>query len=206
MGDWSNVLNELAGRRFQSIDDVVATTEFRDFCQNDAVADARQELLNRRNDESHQRRIESTLLSDACETVVRRLAELLRALEFLLDNPLVIARSVHWDSIEEAGSLTYQRLAGDHPIVPTREMRIHSPVIESDSLYLLDSNHRLHLLRPFLIGTNCVRCGTFSIFHVDRFRHGSLTMKSMEHGHTIEASDSLSRAVQAAGLLAELTN
>lgn len=163
-------------------------------------------MLKRRNDEAHQRRVESTLLGDACDTAVRRLEELLRALEFWLDNPLVIARSVHWDSIEEAGSLTYQRLAGDHPIVPTREMRIYSPVIESDSLYLLDSNQKMHLLRPFLVGTNCVRCGTFSIFHIDQYLNGSLTLKSMEHGHTIEASKSLSRAVQAAGLLAELTS
>jgi hypothetical protein len=138
--------------------------------------------------------------------VVRRLEQLLRALEFWLDNPLVIAKSVHWDTIEQAGSLSYQRLAGDHPIVPTSEMRIHSPMIESDSLYLLDSNHNMHLLRPFLVGTNCAKCGYFSTFHVDRFLQGTLTMKSMEHGHTINASEALSRAVQAAGLLAERTS
>ena len=135
------------------------------------IADARRALLRRRNDESHQRRVESTLLGNACDAVSRHLEELFRALEFWLDNPLVIARSVHWDSIEKAGSLTYKRLAGDHPIVqtremsvdtPTREMSVDTPTIEMDSLYLLDSNQKMHLLRPFLVGTNCVRCGTFS--------------------------------------------
>ena len=92
-----------------------------------------------------------------------------------------------WDSLENAGSLSYQRLAGDHAIVQTQEMTVDTPVIELDSLYLLDSNRKLHLLRPYLIGTNCSQCGTFSIFHIDRFLNRSLSMKSIEHGHTIDA-------------------
>jgi hypothetical protein len=162
---------------------------------------SRRELLARRNDEAHQRRVESTQLGVALDEVVDQLEVLLRALSQWLDNPLVIAKSLRWDSLDGVGSLSYQRLAGDHAIVQTQEMRVDTPVIELDSLYLLDSNRRLHLLRPYLIGTNCSQCGTFSIFHIDRFLNSSLSMKSMEHGHAIDAPESLSRAVRATGLL-----
>jgi hypothetical protein len=202
MADWSNVLNELAGRACASIDDLIASTEFRDFCGDGEVSKARKELLARRNDEAHQRRVEDTQLGAALDEVVGHLEVLLRALSFWLDNPLVIAKSLRWDSLENTGSLSYRRLAGDHPIVQMREMKVDSPVIELDSLYLLYSNRNLHLVRPFLIGTNCQRCGTFSIFHIDRFLNGSLTLKSLEHGHTIDASEQFSRAVRATGLLA----
>jgi hypothetical protein len=50
-----------------------------------------------------------------------------------------------------------------------------------------------------------MRCGTFTNFHVDRVLDGKLTLKSMEHGHTINAPERLSKAVRAAGLLAEPT-
>jgi hypothetical protein len=125
----------------------------------------------------------------------------MRSLSFLLDNALVIARGVRWDSLDGAGTLTYQRLAGDHPIVPTREMRVATPTIEADSLYMLDSDKNLHLLRPFLIGTNCEECGSFSIFYADTFAGGKLNMKSMEHGHVIKASDGLQHAARRSGLL-----
>ena len=44
---------------------------------------------------------------------------------------------------------------------------------------------------------------TFSVFHVDRFLDGVLTMKSMEHGHIINASPELVDAVREVGLLAD---
>jgi hypothetical protein len=44
-----------------------------------------------------------------------------------------------------------------------------------------------------------------SFLGVRRAGSTSLTMKSMEHGHTIEAPERLSRAVEATGLLDELT-
>ena len=40
------------------------------------------------------------------------------------------------DSLENAGSLSYQRLAGDHAIVQTQEITVDTRVIELDSLFL----------------------------------------------------------------------
>ena len=199
--DWADVLDELARPGCSAIDDLFATTEFRAFCGDQHVVGAREDLIVRRNNEAHQRRVDSMTLPDACEAAVSRLEVLLKALDFWLDTPLVIAKSMYWDSLEQSGSLQYQRLAGDHPIVSVRQMPVRSSQVEAESLYLLDSKQRLHLLRPFLIGTNCEHCGAFSIFHVDRLEGGNLLMKSMEHSHTIAASATQMRAARAVGFL-----
>ncbi|RAU99780.1 hypothetical protein DQP56_10300 [Mycolicibacter senuensis] len=203
MGDWSNVLDELAGRKFAAIDDLIASTEFRRFCADETAKAARQDLRRRRNDESHQRRVQSHELPEACNAVTAHLEVLLERLSFFLDSPLALARDLRWDSIDLTGSLAYQKLSGDHSVVPIRELTVNDPGIESGSLYLLDSDRKLHLLRPFLVGMNCEHCGAFSIFHIDRFLDGRLTIKSMEHGHVIDAPDHLQAAARRMGLLKE---
>ena len=201
MGDWSNALDELGGRKFAAIDDLIASTEFRRFCTDETAKAARQDLRRRRNDESHQRKVQSHELAEACNTVSAQLEVLLERLSFFLDSPLALARDLRWDSIDRTGSLMYQKLSGDHSVVPIRELTVNEPGIESGSLYLLDSDRKLHLLRPFLVGMNCEHCGAFSIFHIDRFLDGRLTMKSMEHGHQIDATDHLQAAARRTGLL-----
>lgn len=201
MGDWSNVLDELAGRKFTAIDDLIASTEFRRFCADEAAIAARRDLRRRRNDESHQRKVQSHELAEACNAVKAQLEVLLTQLSFFLDNPLVLAQELRWDSIDRTGSLMYQKLAGDHSVVPIRELTVNVPTVEAGSLYLLDSDRKLHLLRPFLVATNCEQCGTFSIFHADRLVAGRLTLKSMEHGHTINAPDRFQTAMRRTGLL-----
>lgn len=201
MGDWSNVLDELAGRKFAAMDALIATTEFRRFCADETAKAARQELRRRRNNESHQRKVLSHELAEACSVVSAQLEVLLKQLSFFLDSPLALARDLRWDSIDHTGSLAYQKLSGDHSVVPIQELTVNDPGVESGSLYLLDSDRKLHLLRPFLVGMNCENCGAFSIFHIDRFLDGKLTMKSMEHGHQIDASDQLLAAVRRTGLL-----
>jgi len=201
MSDWCNVLDELAGPSFADIDGAISTTEFRDFCRNPRNKEARRNLVNRRNDEAHQRRIEEVNISTACDEAFEHLELLLEALTFYLDNTLIIPTTVRWDTFKQSGDLGYRRLAGDHPIVPTQQMPIRTPAVEIGSLYLLDSNAALHLLRPYLVGSNCETCGTFSVFHVDRFLDGVLTLKSIEHGHVVNASSEIVEAVRAVGLL-----
>ncbi len=206
LADWSNIIDELASDSFASIDSLISSTEFRDFCRDAEVAKARKVLLGRRNDESHQRRVEPMRLPAALDELHAHLEVIFASLSFFLDNTLIIARGLRWDSILEVGTLSFQRLAGDHPIVPTHEMQTKTPDTEVGSLYLLDSTERLHLLRPFLVGTDCAQCGTFSVFHVDRFVDETLTMKSMEHGHTIESSAELMEAAKEVGLILGASN
>jgi hypothetical protein len=60
---------------------------------------------------------------------------LLSKLDFFLDNPLVVVEKVRWDALTSTGVLSYRRLAGDHPIVPVREMSIDTPAIEAASAW-----------------------------------------------------------------------
>ena len=203
MSDWCNVLDELAGQSFSGIDVAISTTEFRDFCKSPIIVEARRSLRERRNDEAHHRRVEEMNLPAACDQALKQLEVILEALAYYLDNTLITPTALRWDTFKQSGEISYRRLAGDHPIVPTQQMPVQTPAIEMGSLYLLDSNRHLHLLRPYLIGKNCETCGTFSVFHVDRFLDGVLTMKSMEHGHIINASPELVDAVREVGLLAD---
>jgi hypothetical protein len=203
MSDWCNTIDELSGRSFIEIDTVISTPEFRNFCADPAVKDARNDLLRRRNDEAHGRRIELMDLDDAVRGAMESLETINQSLTFLLDSPLVIARNLRWDTIHNEGVLDYQVLAGDHAVVPVHQMQVNLPTIEADSLYLLDSKRALHLVRPFLTGTNCQRCGSFSVFYVDQRRNRRLTIKSLEHGHSIEAPESLNQAVTAVGLVSD---
>lgn len=204
MSDWCNVLDELAGRAFSRIDNAISTPEFRSFCAEPEVKTARQDLLRRRNDEAHGRRAELIDLGGAITDALVSLDTLNRSLAFLLDNPLVVARRLHWDTIRTNGALEYQQFAGDHAVVPIREMSVTTPTIEAGSLYLLDSKHSLHLLRPFLTGANCQRCGNFSVFCVDHRANGALTIKSLEHGHSIQAAEPLVHALAAVDLVGEV--
>jgi hypothetical protein len=62
----------------------------------------------------------------------------------------------------------------------------HEPGVEVDSLYMMDTRHRLHLLRPFLVGRICPLCRNWSTFHADGVDQGELRLKSLEHGHTMK--------------------
>ena len=201
MSDWCNIIDELSGRRYASIDTLISTPELRAFCSDPTVKSARSELLQRRNDEAHGRRVELTDLEHAIATAVDALNTINESLIFLLDCPLIVARRLQWNTFHNQGILDFQMLAGDHSVVPIQQMLIKTPTIETDSLYLLDSKQKLHLVRPFLTGTNCRRCGTFSVFYVDQHRDRKLTLKSLEHGHNIEASEDFVQAATAVGLI-----
>ncbi|WP_155291345.1 hypothetical protein [Rhodococcoides fascians] len=201
MSDWCNIIDELSGRRYASIDALISTPELRAFCIDPAAKSARSELLQRRNDEAHGRRVELADLEHAIATTLAALNTINESLRFLLDCPLIVARKLQWNTFHNQGLLDFQMLAGDHSVVPIQQMLIKTPTIETGSLYLLDSKQKLHLVRPFLTGTNCRRCGTFSVFYVDQQRDRKLTLKSLEHGHNIEASEDFVQAATAVGLV-----
>ena len=51
--------------------------------------------------------------------------------------------------------------------VPTRTIAYDQPGIEVESLYRIDGQRMLYLLRPFVIGTACPKCRNWSTFHID---------------------------------------
>ncbi|MGY5060697.1 hypothetical protein ACWDFR_42660 [Streptomyces sp. 900105755] len=78
--------------------------------------------------------------------------------------------------------------------MPTRTMTVPRNDLNAGSLYLRDSDHELHLLRPFLVGRDCPTCRLWSTFHVDRAPKGKVILKSLEHGHVVEDASPALRA------------
>ncbi|WP_144440757.1 hypothetical protein [Streptomyces roseifaciens] len=73
--------------------------------------------------------------------------------------------------------------------------------LEPGSLYLRDSTHELHLLRPFLTGEVCPVCRAWSTFHADLVPKGGVQLKSLEHGHVLHQPAGKSKALVDVGLL-----
>ncbi|MFE5038188.1 hypothetical protein [Streptomyces sp. NPDC056683] len=78
--------------------------------------------------------------------------------------------------------------------MPTRTMTVPRHDLKAGSLYLRDSDHELHLLRPFLVGRDPPTCRLWSTFHVDRAPKGKVILKSLEHGHVVEDASPALRA------------
>lgn len=182
-GDWVAILDELSGRRFAKIDDLLGLPDFRQFLRVSGVRECVDDIRDRRNSESHGRGVDSIGLPAAVSAATRALTELLVATEFLVDTPLIIAESHDWDELYQRGRVLYRQLSGDHPIVRLQSMQSDRRV-EKGSLYLLDSERRLHLLRPFLTAMQCPVCRILSTFHIDRVCSDGPILKSLEHGHT----------------------
>lgn len=127
-------------------------------------------LADRRNARAHGRALDAVTLPAALEEAHGDLQLLLEHGRFLADLPLIHVRSVSWDAYEAEASIMFRRLMGDHPVVPTSTMKSPSNTIESDSLYLVDRDRGLHLLRPFLTTEVCQTCHNWSIFHADKER------------------------------------
>ncbi|PBI91121.1 hypothetical protein BKP42_54730 [Rhodococcus erythropolis] len=200
MGDWVAVLNEITGKRFTALDERFGIPEIREFFAHSGVRDAQRWLSARRNDEAHHRRVDSIDLPQVCERAVQELLVLMRAAEFIADLPLLLIVSTQWDSLASKGTASYRQLTGDHTVVPQQTMMVTDSVIENKSLYIRDSDHRLHLMRPYLIGRECPTCRNLSIFHVDKINGGIAVLKSLEHGHTVEDPD-IFASLSAVGLL-----
>ncbi|MER6000866.1 hypothetical protein ABT120_20020 [Nonomuraea angiospora] len=183
LGEWTAVLEEIAGkkkRRGLGADHPLHElgTAFTD----DQISAARQRHSARRNNQAHLRRADSVELPQALKESFGDLTLLLNHTRFLADWPLIQITGVTWDAFRGQATVGFRRLMGDHPVVPTETMMQPSSALETDSLYVIDRSHQLHLLRPFLTCRICPTCRSWSTFHVDKVNH-ELVLKSLEHGH-----------------------
>jgi hypothetical protein len=116
-------------------------------------------------------------------------------LDFLTDYPLYYVVDTKRDSFQGVTRYDYRQMMGDHALVPVSQGLSGNPEIEKESLYLADRAGQLHLLRPLLIGRHCPECQTWSSFFLDSAKVNtnscSIAMKSMEHGHTWDAPETL---------------
>jgi hypothetical protein len=144
-------------------------------------------------------------LPDVVDQAEKTLSDLLSSTDFLADLTLAHVTEINWDSLTNKGKISYRGLVGDHPVVRTRRMPYSSPDVERGSLYLLDGESRLYLLRPYLTGHVCKTCRTWSTFHIAGGNSTSVSLKTLEDGHlaTDDAlgADSLGEAFRQVGLL-----
>jgi hypothetical protein len=199
-GDWVAVLQEIGHCR--AVRRLPRSHPLRDLGSLAASLDADaagRRLYDRRNDESHQRRVDPVDLPRALEKAVTDLTTLLEEAQFLADWPLVHVYSACWDTFRAAAEVSYRQLMGDHAIVPYQTTERRESDLEQGSLYLIDSDSSWHLLRPFLIAQDCPVCKSWSTFHADREK-GGLVIKSLEHGH-IDDGSSLAQPLRHVGLL-----
>lgn len=188
LGDWTNILKEVSsGRSFKKVDPDAPLAMIRQSLpEGSPAAQAQERLSRRRNDESHQRRVDPIDLPEAIEATRSDLRLLLEHLGFLSDLPILQVRESRWDSITGSGVLTASLLQGDHPIGSVVQLEHSEGGIEVDSLYAKDISGALVLLRPFLVRHECPTCRTSSTFHPDRSRDGRILLKAVDHSHTID--------------------
>jgi hypothetical protein len=206
-GDWVAVLDEVRNSRAcRDIPDTQPLNELRSLLADSETDSATRRLNDRRNDQAHLRRVDSADLPrthskpHALETARADLTTLVKSASVLSDLPLVHLTSVQWDSLQERAMVGYRELTGDQPVVPTRTMEYHAYGLELGSLYVMDSQRQLRLLRPFLTGRDCPTCRNWSTFHIDRAPRGTVMLKSLEHGHTLDDA-SLVEPLRHVGLL-----
>lgn len=186
LGDWFAIVKEVRAKRSaREVPDGNPLGDLRDFLADDDAEDARKRLSERRNDESHLRKVELLDLPAAVDAALADLSTLYQAASFLSDLPLVHVTDVRWNSFERRATVSYRELTGDHPVVPTRKMTYGDPGIEKGSAYVLDGQRRLWLLRPFLSGITCPRCRNWTLFHIDGMVGEKVMYKCLERGHTI---------------------
>ncbi|MBO2437286.1 hypothetical protein J4557_07115 [Actinomadura nitritigenes] len=202
-GDWVAVLDESAtSRRLRNLPTEHPLQDIRALFAGSEATNARQRLYGRRNDEAHLRRIDSIDLPGAIQAAFADLTILTDRARFLADLPLLHLTDVRWDTLERTALVHFRELMGDHPVVPTKTMAVPRNDLEKGSLYMRDSGHQLHLLRPFLVGQVCPVCRTWSTFHVDRVPGEAVLLKSLEHGHIFrDHSPAMSAALSGVGLL-----
>jgi hypothetical protein len=186
LGDWTAILQEISGakkRRGLPLDHPLH--ELASLIPDTEAQQARSRLAERRNAKAHGRALDAVDLPEALKEATCDLSLLVSHARFLADLPFIHVTSVSWDSFQRQASVSYRRLMGDHPVVPTLTLSNASNAVETGSLYLVGRDHELHLLRPYLTCEVCETCRTWSIFHADKDK-GRLLQKSLEHGHSYE--------------------
>lgn len=202
LGDWAAVMQEAAtSRKFRELPHEHPIHSIRSLLADEDAADARQRLSDRRNDDAHLRRLDPIDLPPAVTEAFADLNLLVERSRFLADFPLWHVTETRWDSLAKTADIRYRELTGDHPVVPTKTATSLRHDLEPGSLYLRDSAHELHLLRPFLTGEVCPVCRAWSTFHADLVPKGGVQLKSLEHGHALRQSADKANPLAVVGLL-----
>jgi len=160
-----------------------------------------QRLSNARNDEAHIRGPKGPQIAKEYEIVRNDLFAFIQSVEFLAEYPLHYVTDARLDSLTGMTTYTYQELMGDHPLVASQEAETQTPNIEKGSLYLVDRDQQLYLLRPFLT-RHQLPDGRWGTFFLDKFdiKGQNCELKCLEFPETVEDPSQFA-AFRAVGLL-----
>lgn len=203
MGDWISILREARdSKQLRNLPEIVPFYEVLRFLDDQNVDDAIQELKAFRDDQSHRRGPKGGQVREMFDKAKYLLERLLKAVEFLSEYPLRYIESTRRDSIRGITEYQYRDLVGDHPLVPLSTGTIQLPELEAHSLYLVDREGGLRLLRPLLTRRECPECGAWATFYLDGYhaKMGNCTLVSMEHSHT-HTDTTIAEAFRFIGLL-----
>lgn len=193
MGDWFSVLQEVAdSKNWRKDADQIPFLEVARLLSDETTTEAVMRLKDWRDDQAHGRgpkgdkRIES-----AFHEAVGSLETVLRSADFLCEYPLRYIEATHRDSFRKVTHYDYRDIVGDHPLVPISHGETPAPELEARSLYLVDRDGALHLMRPFITRRECPECGRWSTYYLDTYdkRGQAVILKSMEHEHTLRDAD-----------------
>lgn len=199
-GDFIQTVREFSGansRKFQKLERRIPLEEIR-AAYDQEVDQAVASLKRRRDQHAHFR--EGRPTEEQYQAARSELDILLGSLAFLTAYTLVRVEDVHSDSLAGTAACTYRELHGDHPLVPIRHGTDFQTTLEAGSLYLLDRQDGLYLLRPYMLHDECPTCGRPSTFHLDRLTAEAPGYRSFEHDHSIEAVEQ-QPALRAVGLV-----
>ena len=204
MGDWITILRETSkSKTLRKFEESIPFYEVVKLLSDVDVNAAVQRLKNKRDDHAHGRGPKGQKAMQEAHGEARRdLETFFQSIDFLTEYPLCYIETTRRDSISKQTFYTYRELRGDHPFAPIEEGVCLDYELEADSLYLVDRQKRLFLLRPLLVRKECPVCGAWSTFYLDTYdvKTDTPMMKSMEHGHT-SAEHNLAAAIRFLGLI-----
>ncbi|MBI5252425.1 MAG: hypothetical protein HY912_23265 [Desulfomonile tiedjei] len=189
MGDWVAIL--IDARKFRRLSSTRESIPFYEvlLCLDDnRIKQALDNLKRRRNDQAHGRGPKGSDIPKAFKEARSDLEQLLEGIEFVSEYPLIYVEVTERDSLQRTTEYQYRTLMGDHPLVPLQRNTTQMAEVEAHSLYLLDRNDHLYLLRPLMTRRECPHCGNWATFYLDSYnKHDDkCILKSMEHSHTVE--------------------
>lgn len=191
-GDWVAILREVRdSKKFNALTGYIPFYEILKFLETKEVDLALQTLSDLRNDDSHGRSPKGHDIPKKYKKAIENLEILLKGAEFASEYPLRYIEDTKRDTFKKTTSYSYRDLMGDHPLVPIQSSHTSEPEVEKGSLYLVDRDENLYLLRSFLSRRQCPECGTWATFYFDSYikNKDTVTIKSMEHNHTTQDSN-----------------
>ncbi|WP_437081029.1 restriction endonuclease [Streptomyces sp. enrichment culture] len=182
-GDWQRILQQIsAAEGMVNLPPEHPLHELSILLGDDEAEVACRSLGTKRNSKAHGREDLPAVSASKLQEAHDGLRFLLDRARFLADLQLLDVTNVVWDRHDQSDTVTFRRLMGDHPVVPTETLRHTGSNRIAPILYLADRDHGLHPLSPFLTCEKCEQCATLSLFHADK-EQGVLLQTSLDHGH-----------------------